>query len=468
MDPDKTADTFISSIDPGLLPYKKELFRLAVTSMQTLKFLRPWEVRGMDIPDVYKRMLISKILNLQTPETKLKMKDEIDTRSPKVKQPKKLHFSKKINDRVHDDNPVTETDMAAISGMDPSDGECTPAKKPFIDTEIGKLEDERETFTILLVHKKNELKDMRTPPIEPLAPLPAHRGVLTKTMCDRCHRRGHKAHGNRGGESCPYDICEGFKHCGNLHKHKEYKQAIMEMEKEIGNLEKELHSNEDRIKSLKTFLETNTTNFVRQVRPQLQLKNKYIGKEGLQKLLKDVRFLKIATNGKIPPNLHSMSAEELDDLIAKGKMQVSSKFEVKDVSTEGTTPQLQLPSQAGTPHQWQCTPQQPTTVGSQPIHSMWPAIYPYSPISLNTPVSPYNSAMYDVYGGSPQFSSPYHGYNMWCPRPYGSSSTVSTPPPELEIFPPLPKENPRAPSPLPPLPEGGTSPPSSPVHVHLS
>ena len=80
------------------------------------------------------------------------------------------------------------------------------------------------------------------------------------------------------------------------------------------------------------FAEKNKTNFVRNVRPRLQrhLPELYKGKEGNQKLLRDVRYLKISCNGKIPPVTEN-DRENLEELIQKGKDKV--------VSTTGMPPE---------------------------------------------------------------------------------------------------------------------------------
>ena len=74
--PEHEADAalFFKSIDAGLVRYLDELLKVNVTSENTLRYLRPREVRQLDIPEVYKRMLINEICNLQTPDSKKRMK----------------------------------------------------------------------------------------------------------------------------------------------------------------------------------------------------------------------------------------------------------------------------------------------------------------------------------------------------------------------------------------------------------
>ncbi|XP_060078020.1 uncharacterized protein LOC132557541 [Ylistrum balloti] len=238
MDTERTPEEFVRSIDPGLLPYKEELFCLSVTSKETLKYLRPSEVQTMNIPVVFKRMLIERICNMQTPDTKKKFKAEseghevvsteniIDVASTsKFKRYPKRLFGVEDENSINDSKPANHAhDVFAEKYED---------QKPFLEKEMEKLKDERDSLTILMLHKKNELEDMRMVP-EPLQPMAIPGGVILKTVCDKCHRRGHKAHGNRGNQACPFDKCEGYINCGNLTKHKDYKQSIMEELIEIG------------------------------------------------------------------------------------------------------------------------------------------------------------------------------------------------------------------------------------------
>ena len=67
----------------------------------------------------------------------------------------------------------------------------------------------------------------------------------------------------------------------------------------------------------------NKTNFIRNVRLRLQrlFPYQYKGKEGMQRLIRDVRFLKISCDGKIPP------VTENDRANQKAKRKVSDEME---------------------------------------------------------------------------------------------------------------------------------------------
>ena len=75
---------------------------------------------------------------------------------------------------------------------------------------------------------------------------------------------------------------------------------------------------------LEEFAQKNQTNFTRNVRPRLQrlFPQLYKGKEGMQRLLRDIRFLKISCNGQIPPVTENDEVN-LKSLIQRGKNKVS-------------------------------------------------------------------------------------------------------------------------------------------------
>jgi len=212
-------DTFLREINPGLTKYKQEFIKYDVCSLKKLKYLRPREVDLMNIPEVYKRMLIDNIINLHTPNTKSKMKVESDCAGHH--QPKKLKF-----DNSHDGNSPKEKVSDSVSE---SEARSRPTQNDsFLTSELSRLTDEKETLVILLSHKDDELKDLKRHPVErdPMA-IPGH--PITKFICDSCHHRGHRSTMNRGNKNCPFVPCEGYNMCGFEAKHAEHKHALVEV-----------------------------------------------------------------------------------------------------------------------------------------------------------------------------------------------------------------------------------------------
>ena len=103
---------FLKSLDPGLLKYKNQFEKYDVQSLTTLKYLRPREVDAMDIPEVFKRLLLDRIVNLQTPETKTKMKGERLKQVEFERKPmaKRLRFNDDLQASTDASRPSTESD----------------------------------------------------------------------------------------------------------------------------------------------------------------------------------------------------------------------------------------------------------------------------------------------------------------------------------------------------------------------
>ena len=82
-------------------------------------------------------------------------------------------------------------------------------------------------------------------------------------------------------------------------------------------MQEKIQTKEREIAHLKEFYEKNVTNFVRNVRPQ--------------KLLRDVRYLKISCEGKIPP-VTKDDREKFEKLISEGKGKVFETIGIRPES----------------------------------------------------------------------------------------------------------------------------------------
>ena len=206
-------EAYLRDIDEGLLPFVDEFKKFAVNSDVTLKYLRPYEVEEMKIPTVYKRMLIERIINLQTPNTKSKLKETVRDKEFSQKEPKRLKFG----DSGREDLRADEQNMEPVA-----------PNANFLADELERLNEERDSISVLLVHKKDELNDLkRKPGVQPAVGIPGN--PITKSSCDKCHRKGHRAVMNRGNKPCPYLPCDGFITCGLESKHPEHRQAVAEV-----------------------------------------------------------------------------------------------------------------------------------------------------------------------------------------------------------------------------------------------
>jgi hypothetical protein len=197
---------YLRSIDEGLMTYKDEFLKLAVRNDATLKYVRPYEVEDMNIPRVYRRMLVDRIVNLQTPDTKAKLKEkcmeDFSIRGEKsgvaTVGPKRLKFE----DTSDSLRPTQNTEQVQQRAESTSRSQETGN---FLENEVARLDEERDTLSLLLVHKKDELCELKRKPNPPAAiGIPGN--GMTKSSCDNCHRKGHRSTLNRGNKSCPYRI----------------------------------------------------------------------------------------------------------------------------------------------------------------------------------------------------------------------------------------------------------------------
>jgi hypothetical protein len=213
-------EDFLRSIDPGLVQYQKELMAHAVTNENTLRFLRPNEVNDMPIPNVYKRMLIEKIVSLQTPDTKRKLKVEsfeLEKSAEKL-APKRLRYN----------NEGTEDERISSPTGRPKTGPLPGKPSTTMQQEIDRLKEERDCLQCVIAQKKDELGNLKASPVSPKAlPIPGLPAI--NVVCDNCHHRGHRVCGNRGGQKCPYVQCSGYHYCGLESKHKEHRQEVAEV-----------------------------------------------------------------------------------------------------------------------------------------------------------------------------------------------------------------------------------------------
>ena len=229
--PEHEADAalFFKSIDAGLVRYLDELLKVNVTSENTLRYLRPREVRQLDIPEVYKRMLINEICNLQTPDSKKRMK--CLERSPtECKTQNAASGNTRVRLEFSLDNRENRNERGESSYDQSGNRPVTRsgAGKSAVDSELDRINEERECLTLVLNRRKMELTTLKSQPL-PLQPLPIPGNVLMKTVCDKCHHRGHRATGNKNNKDCPFIKCEGFHYCGIENKHKEHKQMVTEV-----------------------------------------------------------------------------------------------------------------------------------------------------------------------------------------------------------------------------------------------
>lgn len=177
-------EEFLAGLDYGLLAYKDEFLKSAVTSEATLRFLRPNEVRAMNIPKVYQRLLIAKIIDLQTPESKGKLKRDAtspchvddDQRSAGLYPPKRLNFQDarrevtptrthaRTSDVPNDNSDASNKQTCATpESVEPK----TNCSSDAMEKEITRLSEERNDLQAIINSKKEDLNVLKSRPVQP-------------------------------------------------------------------------------------------------------------------------------------------------------------------------------------------------------------------------------------------------------------------------------------------------------------
>ena len=115
--------------------------------------------------EVHKRLVYDKSMELQTPDTKSKMKLQFDRTTHTGTQPKKLKFNNDVT--KNSDESIAEESTHVLTtpvrgGMRETGG--TPATASFFITESERITDDKETLSIMLMHKHDELKRLTTKP----------------------------------------------------------------------------------------------------------------------------------------------------------------------------------------------------------------------------------------------------------------------------------------------------------------
>ena len=86
------------------------------------------------------------------------------------------------------------------------------------------------------------------------------------SMCSNCHRKGHRAEGNKSKKDCVLDKCESYFICGQKSRHPEYSRQLAEKKKELNKLKETLGNVKEQLDMLRNFVQkTSRTNFMMDV-----------------------------------------------------------------------------------------------------------------------------------------------------------------------------------------------------------
>ena len=213
---------------------------------------------------------------------------------------------------------------------------------------------------------------------------------------------------------------------------------LFQVTREIIDVERRLRNINDELNSIKMFQKHNNTNFISVMRPILKslFPLKYEGKDGAQNLQRDLRYIKIATNGQIPED---QSLENINVILTKGKSRVSSTVGNFDNTPSSNSMMPQTTETQQTSPCYTSPPPSSTSFAHQPLQQSSPfhmAQYnPYFPMA--SPTSTHQYAMYPNY-----WNSMYDVYGNTCSYMYPTNPATSSIGSESFAIPPLPLDSP--------------------------
>ena len=205
-------------------------------------------------------------------------------------------------------------------------------------SEFGKISDWKASKQNQLTHKLQCLNDsklaiethIRELELEVIEP---PRVGTYNTICGNCHRRGHRAEGNRGNDKCKAPSCTSFYSCGQKKKHPEHFEELRKMKKQLKDIDKEIDGVGMEKKNFESFQSKSISAFSAAVTPRLvkAFGEKYSLKtaNGKLDLQKDIATLRLACDNKIPETSPSQSDREMFTSLLEKQRKVINEIHVR-------------------------------------------------------------------------------------------------------------------------------------------
>ena len=114
-------------------------------------------------------------------------------------------------------------------------------KKEEISNTLQWLEDRK-------IALQTHIRELEMPVEEPM------RIGTYRSVCGNCHKRGHRADGNRNNDACNAPECVSYFMCGQKNKHPEHFDEIKKNKKELKDLTKEIENAQLEKKNLIAFV----------------------------------------------------------------------------------------------------------------------------------------------------------------------------------------------------------------------
>ena len=142
----------------------------------------------------------------------------------------------------------------------------------------------------------------------------------SRTICGNCHHKGHR---NQATNPCRLPKCAEYTYCGNKEKHPEYFQKLNAMKLELSKRTAALKELENQASSVENFSSKSEYQFIKNLTPRMYgMDASY--KLNKAKLMRDVRILRTATDGRIP-EVTSNDTEQLQILLNKSKKDIKAR-----------------------------------------------------------------------------------------------------------------------------------------------
>ncbi|CAB4022877.1 Hypothetical predicted protein [Paramuricea clavata] len=150
-----------------------------------------------------------------------------------------------------------------------------------------------------------------------------------KVVCGHCHHKGHR---NQGTNPCRLTKCTDYTYCGVKEKHPEYFQKLNAMKMELSKRKAAINDLDTQVASMENFSTKSEYHFMKNLTPRMFGMDSFY-KINQAKLLRDVRILRTALDGKIP-DVMANDAEQLRILLKKCKRDMKDEVNASFSSDE--------------------------------------------------------------------------------------------------------------------------------------
>ena len=318
----KAIEKFLNEIDEGLVVYAPFLREKGFTSNLSVKFLKDEHLLtlGIQIPLGHKRLLQNAVAKLQNAKSKMGItpepEDEDDTRQQNDRKgllrPLKLFDPLKSSIQS---NKVSMSNSSSASRPERSEvcaepcttsfsGKRTPREQgPQILSPVQRMfQQKREE----IIEKKAELEKKKVQKAEFISKIERARSLVIQlegdgARCSKCHLPKHTV------KSCDNVECKSAEHCGLLKRHKEDKDIIDEIDRDLTQLERTIDTLEANLQQRKQSLESIESGINHQIEALLLQEYEtdylHLGMKNWVRLNRDIAYVKkiIGKSGK--PNL---------------------------------------------------------------------------------------------------------------------------------------------------------------------